>query len=191
MRRPFDGGETVRVHRIDETVERIVNRARVGNIYVNRNQIGAIVGSQPFGGEGLSGTGPKAGGPHYLPRFGKQAAIAAEPATGRPAAGSTVQQRLDRVRGEIATGARETRDLPGPTGESNRWSTHPRGLVLCLGPSLDDAHEQARQAMAAGCGALMVAPGACGASGAAGNQVSPRSRAATACCSTCAYSSTV
>ena len=119
--------------------------------------------AQPFGGEGLSGTGPKAGGPHYLPRFGKQAAIAAEPATGRPAAGSTVQQRLDRVRGEIATGARETRDLPGPTGESNRWSTHPRGLVLCLGPSLDDAHEQARQAMAAGCGALMVAPGACGA----------------------------
>jgi RHH-type proline utilization regulon transcriptional repressor/proline dehydrogenase/delta 1-pyrroline-5-carboxylate dehydrogenase len=43
--------------------------ARVGNLYVNRNQIGAVVGSQPFGGEGLSGTGPKAGGPHDLPRF--------------------------------------------------------------------------------------------------------------------------
>ena len=44
-------------------------RARVGNFYVNRNQIGAVVGSQPFGGEGLSGTGPKAGGPNYLTRF--------------------------------------------------------------------------------------------------------------------------
>ena len=44
-------------------------RAKVGNLYVNRNQIGAVVGSQPFGGEGLSGTGPKAGGPHYVARF--------------------------------------------------------------------------------------------------------------------------
>ena len=51
------------------TIERIVARARVGNIYVNRNQIGAVVGVQPFGGQGLSGTGPKAGGPHYLLRF--------------------------------------------------------------------------------------------------------------------------
>ena len=44
-------------------------RAHIGNVYVNRNMIGAVVGVQPFGGEGLSGTGPKAGGPHYLPRF--------------------------------------------------------------------------------------------------------------------------
>ncbi len=47
-----------------------MSNARVGNIYVNRNQIGAVVESQPFGGEGLSGTGPKAGGPHYVARFG-------------------------------------------------------------------------------------------------------------------------
>ena len=47
----------------------MADRVRAGNIYVNRNQIGAVVGVQPFGGEGLSGTGPKAGGPHYLPRF--------------------------------------------------------------------------------------------------------------------------
>ena len=60
-------GLTLGIHtRIDETMHTIVNRARVGNIYVNRNQIGAVVGVQPFGGEGLSGTGPKAGGPHYL-----------------------------------------------------------------------------------------------------------------------------
>ena len=63
-------GLTLGIHsRIDETVRRIVSRARVGNVYVNRNMIGAVVGVQPFGGEGLSGTGPKAGGPHYLLRF--------------------------------------------------------------------------------------------------------------------------
>jgi RHH-type proline utilization regulon transcriptional repressor/proline dehydrogenase/delta 1-pyrroline-5-carboxylate dehydrogenase len=55
--------------RIDSRAERIASCARVGNVYVNRNMIGAVVGVQPFGGEGLSGTGPKAGGPHYLPRF--------------------------------------------------------------------------------------------------------------------------
>ncbi|WP_119153158.1 L-glutamate gamma-semialdehyde dehydrogenase [Caldimonas tepidiphila] len=55
--------------RIDCRAERIAARARVGNVYVNRNMIGAVVGVQPFGGEGLSGTGPKAGGPNYLPRF--------------------------------------------------------------------------------------------------------------------------
>jgi RHH-type proline utilization regulon transcriptional repressor/proline dehydrogenase/delta 1-pyrroline-5-carboxylate dehydrogenase len=55
--------------RIEATVSEVASRMRVGNIYVNRNQIGAVVGAQPFGGEGLSGTGPKAGGPHYLPRF--------------------------------------------------------------------------------------------------------------------------
>ncbi|MDR2450978.1 MAG: bifunctional proline dehydrogenase/L-glutamate gamma-semialdehyde dehydrogenase PutA [Candidatus Accumulibacter sp.] len=63
-------GLTLGIHsRIDETVERIIRRLHVGNTYVNRNIIGAVVGVQPFGGEGLSGTGPKAGGPHYLYRF--------------------------------------------------------------------------------------------------------------------------
>ncbi|MEN9630022.1 MAG: hypothetical protein RJA10_3250 [Pseudomonadota bacterium] len=55
--------------RIDSRAQRVADRARVGNVYVNRNMIGAVVGVQPFGGEGLSGTGPKAGGPHYLYRF--------------------------------------------------------------------------------------------------------------------------
>lgn len=57
--------------RIDATADQIIKRMRVGNIYVNRNQIGAVVGMQPFGGEGLSGTGPKAGGPYYLRRLTK------------------------------------------------------------------------------------------------------------------------
>jgi RHH-type proline utilization regulon transcriptional repressor/proline dehydrogenase/delta 1-pyrroline-5-carboxylate dehydrogenase len=55
--------------RIDSRAEALARAARVGNVYVNRNMIGAVVGVQPFGGEGLSGTGPKAGGPHYLARF--------------------------------------------------------------------------------------------------------------------------
>ncbi len=63
-------GLTLGLHtRIETTVEEVRRLARVGNLYVNRNQIGAVVGAQPFGGEGLSGTGPKAGGPHYLHRF--------------------------------------------------------------------------------------------------------------------------
>jgi RHH-type proline utilization regulon transcriptional repressor/proline dehydrogenase/delta 1-pyrroline-5-carboxylate dehydrogenase len=63
-------GLTLGIHsRIDATVRYIHERLRVGNAYVNRNMIGAVVGVQPFGGEGLSGTGPKAGGPRYLHRF--------------------------------------------------------------------------------------------------------------------------
>ncbi len=63
-------GLTFGLHtRIDRRVQHLVDRVKVGNFYVNRNQIGAVVGSQPFGGHGLSGTGPKAGGPHYLAGF--------------------------------------------------------------------------------------------------------------------------
>ena len=69
-------GLTCGIHsRIDKTVEHITRTIRVGNCYVNRNQIGAVVGVQPFGGEGLSGTGPKAGGPHYLLRFASERTI--------------------------------------------------------------------------------------------------------------------
>ncbi|MBI3517329.1 MAG: aldehyde dehydrogenase family protein, partial [Proteobacteria bacterium] len=69
-------GLTLGIHsRINTTVDAIVARARVGNIYVNRSMIGAVVGVQPFGGEGLSGTGPKAGGPHYVPRFATERTV--------------------------------------------------------------------------------------------------------------------
>ena len=69
-------GLTLGIHsRIDSTVAHIVQRAKVGNVYVNRNQIGAVVGVQPFGGENLSGTGPKAGGPHYLLRFATERTV--------------------------------------------------------------------------------------------------------------------
>ena len=69
-------GLTVGMHsRIDGKVEHIGDRMSVGNAYVNRNQIGAVVGVQPFGGEGRSGTGPKAGGPRYLYRFATERSL--------------------------------------------------------------------------------------------------------------------
>lgn len=69
-------GLTLGIHsRVDDTVEHIISKMRVGNVYVNRNQIGAVVGCQPFGGCGLSGTGPKAGGPHYLARFATERVV--------------------------------------------------------------------------------------------------------------------
>ncbi len=69
-------GLTLGVHsRIDDTVERVVARLPHGNVYVNRNMIGAVVGTQPFGGSGLSGTGPKAGGPNYLRRFATEQVV--------------------------------------------------------------------------------------------------------------------
>ena len=69
-------GLTLGIHsRIESRVHRLAAKAPVGNVYINRNMIGAVVGSQPFGGQGLSGTGPKAGGPNYLPRFGVEKVV--------------------------------------------------------------------------------------------------------------------
>ena len=72
-------GLTLGLHtRIEQTAAEVRRLVRVGNIYVNRNQIGAVVGAQPFGGEGLSGTGPKAGGPHYLHRFATERVVSTD-----------------------------------------------------------------------------------------------------------------
>ena len=72
-------GLTLGIHsRIDTRVDRICETAHIGNIYVNRNQIGAVPGVQPFGGEGLSGTGPKAGGPHYMHRFATERVVSVD-----------------------------------------------------------------------------------------------------------------
>jgi RHH-type proline utilization regulon transcriptional repressor/proline dehydrogenase/delta 1-pyrroline-5-carboxylate dehydrogenase len=69
-------GLTLGIHsRIDDTVEAIIDRLQIGNIYVNRNMIGAVVGVQPFGGHGLSGTGPKAGGPNFVARFSTEQTV--------------------------------------------------------------------------------------------------------------------
>jgi len=149
-------GLTFGLHsRIDDRVQRIVDRLRVGNTYVNRNQIGAVVGSQPFGGEGLSGTGPKAGGPSYLARFARTPAPGAGPED-RATRPDEVSRAL--APGRLPQADRHTRDLPGPTGESNRLTTIPRLPLLCLGPSAAVALAQAEAGRALG-GHAVEAPG--------------------------------
>lgn len=180
-------GLTFGLHtRIEARVQEIVDGVHAGNIYVNRNQIGAVVGSQPFGGEGLSGTGPKAGGPHYLRRFRRSASAGAEqPDAQAIAAKSLIEHLPDPAMGGWATrpdriailrkhlrgkGAEPIAasagvdfgpvDLPGPTGEANTLSLFPRGRVLCLGPDAETLLAQAIQALAAGNSVLAVVPGA-------------------------------
>ena len=127
-------GLTFGLHsRIDTRVQEVADQVHAGNLYINRNQIGAVVGSQPFGGEGLSGTGPKAGGPFYLPRL-------AAPHPGGAATQWTHSADPVALADALAQAAAqpravlETRDMPGPTGEANRLSLSPRGPILCLGP---------------------------------------------------------
>jgi RHH-type proline utilization regulon transcriptional repressor/proline dehydrogenase/delta 1-pyrroline-5-carboxylate dehydrogenase len=154
-------GLTFGLHsRIDDRVQTIVEALRVGNTYVNRNQIGAVVGSQPFGGEGLSGTGPKAGGPDYLARF-TVAPAAPTTADGPAAAEPAVQAALASASSSgMAPGgaALHVRDLPGPTGESNRLSAFARAPLLCLGPSAAAALTQAEAVRRLG-GRAVEAPG--------------------------------
>ena len=154
-------GLTFGLHtRIDDRVEALTTSLDVGNIYVNRNQIGAIVGSQPFGGEGLSGTGPKAGGPHYVRRFARSAPLPAiAPAREEPLAIATVQSALDAMP-PVPRTCIASASLPGPTGESNRLSLYPRGVVLCLGPRSADAAAQAATARNNGCLPFTIHPGA-------------------------------
>ena len=126
--------------RIDTRAEQLADAARIGNVYVNRNIIGAVVGVQPFGGEGLSGTGPKAGGPNYLWRFVRPAAVpgrGALPASLPDALGQrlrALQALLPDQSGLLAQAAPRLlgQALPGPTGERNELRLHPRGHVVGL-----------------------------------------------------------
>ncbi|MBI6629545.1 bifunctional proline dehydrogenase/L-glutamate gamma-semialdehyde dehydrogenase PutA [Pontibaca salina] len=128
--------------RLDDRVQQVSEAIRAGNIYVNRNQIGAIVGSQPFGGEALSGTGPKAGGPHYLPRFcAPDRQQAADDWSG--AAGPLSAPSGTRTPPQATS-------LPGPTGESNRLTLVPRAPLLCLGPGKEAVAAQASAIQALG-----------------------------------------
>ena len=150
-------GLTFGLHtRIDDRVQTIIDRVQAGNIYVNRNQIGAVVGSQPFGGEGLSGTGPKAGGPHYLPRLRQNPAPVQGTAWTTSQDLTTLPQRL--IAAHATQPPPAPHDLPGPTGESNRLSLTPRGPILCLGPGAVAAAAQA-QAIAALGGTALPATG--------------------------------
>jgi RHH-type transcriptional regulator, proline utilization regulon repressor / proline dehydrogenase / delta 1-pyrroline-5-carboxylate dehydrogenase len=140
-------GLTMGMHsRIDSRIAEVAAKAKVGNLYVNRNQIGAVVGVQPFGGEGLSGTGPKAGGPHYLLRMSK-----ANPA-------ATVPSGFDKMRDHYAqrfAGMQRKYELPGPTGEQNSLTLVPRGCLLLAG---DAQHLAAQIAVCLASGNLATIP---------------------------------
>lgn len=127
-------GLTMGLHsRIDARALNTAKIAKVGNLYINRNQIGAVVGEQPFGGEGLSGTGPKAGGPSYLKRLCKP----------------TKNTRNPRLP--------ESTSLPAPTGETNTLNYTPRGKLLCLGGDLEtDLDDQLAIVLATGNTALKL-----------------------------------
>ncbi|MCC1482193.1 bifunctional proline dehydrogenase/L-glutamate gamma-semialdehyde dehydrogenase PutA [Roseibaca sp. Y0-43] len=145
-------GLTFGLHtRIDTRVQHVVDRVRAGNLYVNRNQIGAIVGSQPFGGEGLSGTGPKAGGPKYLTRFTKDKAAHAHLQSAPLPLGALAKALQPQPEAILAE-----HTLPGPTGESNRLSDLTRAPLLCLGPGADLAADQKRAVESLGGRALVL-----------------------------------
>jgi RHH-type transcriptional regulator, proline utilization regulon repressor / proline dehydrogenase / delta 1-pyrroline-5-carboxylate dehydrogenase len=170
--------------RIDSRALTLAAAAHVGNVYVNRNIIGAVVGVQPFGGEGLSGTGPKAGGPHYLLRFvtEPQPVAAALPLGGDgqgvdvQAAAAAARQSgwlktplaqrcawLERVGApRLATAAqRQLADhtLPGPTGESNELRLAPRGVVAAIADHVDaSVLDQWLAALAGGNGLVVAVP---------------------------------
>ena len=168
-------GLTLGVHtRIDETIAQVTGSAHVGNLYVNRNMVGAVVGVQPFGGEGLSGTGPKAGGPLYLYRLlanRPESALAVtlarqdaeypvdaqlKAALTQPlnalrewAANRPELQALCTQYGELAQAGTQ-RLLPGPTGERNTWTLLPRERVLCIADDEQDALTQLAAVLAVG-----------------------------------------
>ncbi|MCV6603165.1 MAG: bifunctional proline dehydrogenase/L-glutamate gamma-semialdehyde dehydrogenase PutA [Cohaesibacter sp.] len=173
-------GLTFGLHtRMDNRVQEVVDQIKVGNCYVNRNQIGAVVGSQPFGGEGLSGTGPKAGGPHYVEHFFKVQITETEADHAEPLSVKDLQKAIDKLTANRKSRSHwekdkfrlaaiksainlpiawdkplecdlQASDLPGPTGESNRLSMAPRGLVLVTGPDEETALMQASAALIAG-----------------------------------------
>jgi RHH-type proline utilization regulon transcriptional repressor/proline dehydrogenase/delta 1-pyrroline-5-carboxylate dehydrogenase len=175
-------GLTLGVHtRIDETIAKVIDNVNAGNMYVNRNIVGAVVGVQPFGGEGLSGTGPKAGGPLYLyrllstrPADAVQKSFAARDAQQAPDtrmqeamlkplnalkawAGSQQLNDLEALCSQFAEQSQSgvTRTLMGPTGERNSYSILPREHVLCLAEDETDLLAQLAAVMAVGSTAIV------------------------------------
>ncbi|WP_122858943.1 L-glutamate gamma-semialdehyde dehydrogenase, partial [Pseudomonas viridiflava] len=174
-------GLTLGVHtRIDETIAKVIDNVHAGNVYVNRNIVGAVVGVQPFGGEGLSGTGPKAGGPLYLYRllstrpqdaieksFVRGDALSAPDLRLREAMSKPLQAlkswatshqhaALDMLCSQYAEQSQSgiTRQLAGPTGERNSYAILPREHVLCLADDETDLLTQLAAVLAVGSSAV-------------------------------------
>jgi RHH-type proline utilization regulon transcriptional repressor/proline dehydrogenase/delta 1-pyrroline-5-carboxylate dehydrogenase len=155
-------GLTFGLHtRLDETIEHVTGRIKAGNLYVNRNIIGAVVGVQPFGGRGLSGTGPKAGGPLYIGRLVQRApvppqhsSVYTDPALrdfaswlgrkGHNAEADTARE----LAGISALGMHK--ELAGPVGERNLYALHPRGRILLVPATAKGLFRQLAAALATG-----------------------------------------
>ncbi len=177
-------GLTFGLHsRLNGRVEQVSQKVNVGNVYVNRNQIGAVVESQPFGGRGLSGTGPKAGGPHYVARMMSFGKVQEKELIGTEiqrtdlqsdlkqladwqVAWRSTRDRIDQLRTALSghptllehvdrydAAIQTLRILKGPTGESNQLHLEPRGVFICVG-----SPKHVIDALAAGNAVLFVHP---------------------------------
>jgi RHH-type proline utilization regulon transcriptional repressor/proline dehydrogenase/delta 1-pyrroline-5-carboxylate dehydrogenase len=155
-------GLTFGLHtRLDETIAHVTRRVKAGNLYVNRNIIGAVVGVQPFGGRGLSGTGPKAGGPLYIGRLVKKAPVPpqhssihtdvalSEFATWLSRKGQQEDAEAAREFGSLSALGLE-KELVGPVGERNLYALHPRGKVLLVPGTERGLYRQVAAALATG-----------------------------------------
>ncbi len=154
-------GLTFGLHtRLDDTIQHVLSRVAAGNLYVNRNIIGAVVGVQPFGGRGLSGTGPKAGGPLYLGRVTQTAPKIDRVASQQDQAAVDLARWLDENGQSVAAEAArqaaalsglgfET-ELAGPVGERNVYALHPRGKVLLIPATEQGLYRQLAAALATG-----------------------------------------
>lgn len=176
-------GLTLGVHtRLDETIAKVVGNVNAGNVYVNRNIVGAVVGVQPFGGEGLSGTGPKAGGPLYMYRLlsarpehaisksfiesdrqhaPEQSARASLLLPFKSLIDWAVVNKNDALcrlcnTFEVESQSGRTRMLAGPTGERNTYTILARARVLCIGDTQADLLAQLAAVLAVGSKVLWV-----------------------------------
>ena len=164
-------GLTFGLHtRLDETIDRVTRRVAAGNLYVNRNIIGAVVGVQPFGGRGLSGTGPKAGGPIYLSKLVAAASWTADIVTGAGDVSVATLAGWLKARDMVACGAavealgRQSRlgcelELPGPVGERNLYAFHPRGRIAISAQTEQGLWRQIGAVLATGNHALVMPGG--------------------------------
>ncbi|MBN7805476.1 trifunctional transcriptional regulator/proline dehydrogenase/L-glutamate gamma-semialdehyde dehydrogenase [Agrobacterium rosae] len=154
-------GLTFGLHtRLDTTIAHVLSRIKAGNLYVNRNIIGAVVGVQPFGGRGLSGTGPKAGGPLYLGRLTKNAPTVERKGQQNDTAindfANWLESKSDKEAAEMArlssqlSGLGFETELAGPVGERNLYALHPRGHVLLAPLTAQGLFRQLAAALATG-----------------------------------------
>ncbi len=167
-------GLTMGLHtRIDETIQTVIQHAEVGNLYINRNIVGAVVGVQPFGGEGLSGTGPKAGGPLYMYRLMQHCSnkVLATPFAVKneqtifegfnrevyQSLQNWAKQHLPQANREIEPfGVGKFYELQGPTGESNQYIILPRHRVLSIADTEQDQLHQLLAIFAVGSQAAVM-----------------------------------